>query len=58
MDNDERLQRYLALCNRMYERMRREGSWPWREGAGKAGQPSAERRVVHTPDGASRERTW
>jgi hypothetical protein len=26
---DPRLEAYLALCQRMYERMRREGSWPW-----------------------------
>jgi hypothetical protein len=29
MDNDERLERYLELCRRIYERMRREGTWPW-----------------------------
>ncbi|WP_284375171.1 hypothetical protein [Amylibacter marinus] len=23
------LEQYLALCQRMYERMEREGSWPW-----------------------------
>lgn len=23
------LERYLALCQRIYERMRRENSWPW-----------------------------
>jgi hypothetical protein len=23
------LERYLALCRRIYERMEREGSWPW-----------------------------
>jgi hypothetical protein len=23
------LERYLALCKRIYERMEREGSWPW-----------------------------
>jgi hypothetical protein len=27
--NDEHLERYLALCKRIYERMEREGSWPW-----------------------------
>ena len=25
------LERYLALCQRIYERMEREGSWPWRD---------------------------
>ena len=29
MDNDERLERYLELCRRIYERMRRDGTWPW-----------------------------
>lgn len=29
MDNTERLERYLELCRRIYERMKREGSWPW-----------------------------
>jgi hypothetical protein len=22
---------YLAICKRIYERMEREGSWPWAE---------------------------
>ena len=25
------LERYLELCQRMYERMERENSWPWKE---------------------------
>ncbi len=31
MNNDipPELERYLALCKRIYERMEREGSWPW-----------------------------
>ena len=29
MDNDERLERYLELCKHIYERMRRDGTWPW-----------------------------
>lgn len=29
MDNNERLERYLELCRRIYERMRRDGTWPW-----------------------------
>lgn len=28
--NDE-FEQYLALCQRIYERMEREGSWPWLE---------------------------
>jgi hypothetical protein len=27
MNNE--LEQYLALCQRIYERMEREGSWPW-----------------------------
>ncbi len=23
------LERYLALCQRIYERMERDGTWPW-----------------------------
>ena len=35
MSNDDHhelppaLERYLALCKRIYERMERENSWPW-----------------------------
>lgn len=29
MDNEERLERYLELCRRIYERMKRDGTWPW-----------------------------
>ena len=29
MKEDEFLERYLALCKRIYERMEREGTWPW-----------------------------
>lgn len=28
-NNKDYLERYLALCQRIYERMEREGSWPW-----------------------------
>lgn len=31
MTHDEHLERHLELCRRIYERMLREGSWPWRE---------------------------
>jgi len=30
MNHDERLALHLELCERIYERMLREGSWPWR----------------------------
>lgn len=28
---DPRLERYLELCHRIYERMEREGTWPWKQ---------------------------
>ena len=28
---DKHLEQYLALCQRIYERMEREGSWPFLE---------------------------
>jgi len=30
MNNQERLERYLELCMRTYERMLKDGTWPWR----------------------------
>ncbi|WP_299829297.1 hypothetical protein [uncultured Roseobacter sp.] len=29
MTEDEHLERHLDLCKRVYERMKREGTWPW-----------------------------
>ena len=29
MKDQDKLDRFLALCLRTYERMEREGSWPW-----------------------------
>ena len=29
MNDDEFLDEYLELCKSIYERMEREGSWPW-----------------------------
>ena len=29
MTDDKRLTQYLELCKRIYERMERDGSWPW-----------------------------
>ncbi len=26
---DEHFEEYIDLCMRMYERMRRDGTWPW-----------------------------
>lgn len=31
MKSDDRLEQYLELCQRIYERMEREGTWPWKE---------------------------
>ena len=28
---DEQLDRYLELCKRVFDQMRAEGSWPWRD---------------------------
>lgn len=30
MSIDPRLERYLELCQRIYERMERDGTWPWK----------------------------
>lgn len=29
MTDNDRLLRFLEMCGQLYERMRREGSWPW-----------------------------
>jgi len=29
-DKQAHLDEYLALCKRIYERMERDGSWPWK----------------------------
>ena len=31
MTIDPQLERYLELCQRMYERMERDGTWPWKK---------------------------
>jgi hypothetical protein len=33
MTHDPRLERYLELCQRIYERMERDGTWPWKHNA-------------------------
>ena len=33
MIHDPRLERYLELCQRIYERMERDGTWPWKHNA-------------------------
>jgi len=30
-DKQTHLDEYLALCKRIYERMERDGSWPWKD---------------------------
>ena len=30
MSIDPRLEQYLELCERIYERMERDGTWPWK----------------------------
>jgi len=30
MSIDPQLERYLELCQRIYERMERDGTWPWK----------------------------
>jgi len=29
MTEDERIQRHLEICQRVYERLLAEGTWPW-----------------------------
>lgn len=31
MTHDEHLEEFLAICQTMFERMQRDGTWPWRE---------------------------
>ena len=31
MEPDNHLERHLKLCQQIYERMKRDGTWPWRE---------------------------
>ena len=31
MTHDEHLEEFLAICQAVFERMRREGTWPWPE---------------------------
>jgi len=29
MTDEQRFEQFIELCKRIYERMEREGSWPW-----------------------------
>ena len=31
MKDEQSFERYLELCKQVFERMEREGSWPWRD---------------------------
>jgi len=31
MNTDQRFEDFIELCKRIFERMEREGSWPWPE---------------------------
>lgn len=31
MNDDKRLEQFIELCKRVFERMEREDSWPWLE---------------------------
>ena len=31
MTDEQRFEQFIELCKRIYERMEREGSWPWPE---------------------------
>jgi hypothetical protein len=31
MNRDERLQKHLDLCDRIYRRLLAEGKWPWKD---------------------------
>ena len=31
MNHDERLAIHLELCERIFKRMQRDGSWPWKQ---------------------------
>ena len=32
MTEEERFEQFIEQCKRIYERIEREGSWPWTEG--------------------------
>lgn len=31
MTEEQRFEQFIELCKRIFERMEREGSWPWQE---------------------------
>jgi hypothetical protein len=34
MTDEQRFEQFIELCKRIFERMEREGSWPWPEDKG------------------------
>ena len=42
MENDKQLDDFIDLCKRMYERMEREGSWPWADSPNSEGLVESE----------------
>lgn len=37
MTEEQRFEQFIELCKWIYERMEREGSWPWPEGTIESG---------------------
>jgi hypothetical protein len=42
MTHDEHLNEHLELCKRIYERMKRENSWPWLENGEQPDSPNSD----------------
>lgn len=42
MNCDEHIERHLAICQRVYERLLAEGNWPWRESTDPEGMVESE----------------
>lgn len=46
--SDEQLEQYLALVKRMFERMERENSWPWKTSLIRHGNSDPQAFAKHT----------
>lgn len=42
MNEDERIQRHLDICQRVYERLIAEGKWPWPDSTKSEGMVESE----------------
>lgn len=42
MTEEQRFEQFIELCKRIYERMEREGSWPWPEDAIDSGEAESD----------------